>query len=136
MLIGGPLLILFGAVMHRRHRRIVRRARTTSGTVIDAAVYPVQDGCQPVVTYRYHVAGKAHRGTRLTPPPGEEAIIGCYQARRIIATYPRGAEVTVHYQPNEPETAFLRTDSGIIWLIPVVLGLALLWIASRDLIGG
>lgn len=135
MLIGGPSLILFGAVMHRRHRRIVHRARTTSGTVIDASVYPVQDGCQPVVTYRYHVAGKAHRGTRLTPPPGEEAIIGCYKARQIVAAYPPGAEVTVNYLPDEPETAFLRTGSGMIWLIPVTLGLVLLWVASRRLIG-
>jgi hypothetical protein len=129
MLAGGPALILFGAVLCLRRRRILTRARTTTGTVIDNDVRHVTDGCQPVVRYSYHAAGQDRTGTRVTPPPGEETTTACHKARRIAESYPPGGRVTVHYLPDAPDTAFLRRGGGWMWMIPMALGIALLVIA-------
>lgn len=128
MLAGGPALILLGAVLRQRRRRILARARTTTGTVIDNDVRHVTDGCQPVVRYSYHADGQDRTSTRVTAPPGEE-ITACHKARRIAESYPPGTSVTVHYLPDDPDTAFLRRGGGWMWMIPVALGIALLVIA-------
>ncbi|WP_366657249.1 DUF3592 domain-containing protein [Fodinicurvata sp. EGI_FJ10296] len=135
MLIVGPALIAFGVFMQRRRHKILRRARQTTGTVIDGHVREMQGGCQPVVTYNYAVNGQHHVGTRVTPPPGEETIRSCFTARRIVKAYPPGTQVRVHYLPDVPETAFLRTEGSFFWIIPIGLGVALLVIAWRRTIG-
>lgn len=135
MLAGGPALIILGAVLRERRRRVLRRARTTTGTVIGGELRKIEDGCQPVVRYRYRVDGQDRIGTRVTPPPGAETIMMCHRAQRLVDAYPAGTQVTVHFLPDAPETAFLRRGGNWFWMIPAGLGAALLVIAWQRLSG-
>jgi hypothetical protein len=78
----------------------------------------------PAVTYAYEVAGKAYQGETILP--GWIKGSGPKVAQRIVARYPKGAQVTVHYDPADPSKACLERYSLAQaqewkWLIPNLL---------------
>ncbi len=86
---------------------------------------------RPEVTYTYQVEGKDYTGHRVSyRAQGDLA-----SARELVARYPAGKQVQVHYDPKAPGTATLEVGSeattGILqqgaWLF---IGLGLIWLAA------
>ena len=82
----------------------------------------------PRIEYRFSVDGTEYQSRRWGFPlidagPGSNI-------KGILARYPRGAKVRVHYDPEYPQHALLDTDlqGPWIWLLAFVIGLPLyLW---------
>lgn len=128
MLLAGPALVAGGLYWRHCTRRIRRRARATTGTVVGSDVRRVEGGWTPTIRYRYAVGGQAYQNTQVFPPPGRTSGTGRW-ARRIARRYPAGSRATVHYLPDAPDTAYLIDRTEWFWLIPVALGAALLALA-------
>jgi hypothetical protein len=78
----------------------------------------------PAVTYEYEAAGKAYRGETILP--GWIKNSGPRSAQRIVARYPKGAQVTVYYDPADPAKACLERyvltqAQEWKWLLPNIL---------------
>ena len=66
------------------------------------------------VSYHYQTAGTYHTGARLAF--GTMSSSASY-AQDILARYPVGAKVQVHYSPDDPELAVLETGvHGGVWI--------------------
>lgn len=66
-------------------------------------------GAVPYVTYVYEVNGKTYKEGHLFP--GIFTVSGETSAKEVVARYPRGAEVTVYYNPKKPAEAYLEKTS-------------------------
>ncbi len=99
---------------------------TVAGVVLRSTVLQQQESNQLSLfnldlVYQYEVAGKRYLGSRLgfastesaDPPP----LIALTQK------YPRGKEVTVHYQPSNPSMAVLEAGSDFVFFISPAMGL-------------
>ena len=65
---------------------------------------------RPIVKYQYSVQGVEHSCSRIAFGATNTAQSA---ADAIMARYPAGADVTVHYNPEKPEEAVLETrESG------------------------
>jgi hypothetical protein len=67
----------------------------------------IESGYLAVVEYEYEVDGKQY-SSRVINILG----VGLDDPMGVIERYPVGAEVTVHYDPNDPAEAALETDIG------------------------
>jgi hypothetical protein len=71
---------------------------------------------RPVVVYRYEVNGTPHEGQRIAF--GEYATGDPADAAQVIARYPAGGQVSVHYRPDDPGQAVLEPGgAGLPWLL-------------------
>ncbi len=66
-------------------------------------------GAIPYVTYVYEVNGKTYKDGHLFP--GIFTVSGQTSAEKVVARYPRGADVTVYYNPKKPSEAYLEKTS-------------------------
>jgi hypothetical protein len=66
-------------------------------------------GAVPFVTYTYEVQGKTYRDGRISP--GILTVAGRTSAEKVVALYPRGADVTVYYNPKNASEAYLEKSS-------------------------
>jgi hypothetical protein len=77
----------------------------------------------PHVSYIYEVDGKTYRSSNILP--GGE--IGGVNVESTLARYPKGADVTVYYDPHNPKDAVLEpgknTGSNLLWLMIVLMNL-------------
>jgi len=74
----------------------------------------------PVVHYTYQVMGQTLQGKKIMPGPET----GGAGAKKVVARFPVGAQVTVYYDPNNPSDAVLeRSMPGHVkWLwITIIL---------------
>ena len=82
---------------------------TTKGVVQSSEVALVKggkgDGHVPAVTYAYSVSGVSYVGDRIHFRDVSEMP---EQAERAVASFPVGAEVAVHFDPDEPSKSLLR----------------------------
>lgn len=87
---------------------------TVTGRVVSSRVSRGADRSEadstPWVTYAYEVGGRSYKSSILTR--GDITLAGDEHAQRVVARYPKGAEVTVTYNPNNPEDAFLESFSA------------------------
>ncbi len=124
-------LAVTGAVALYGEIRSVTAWRTVEGVVvrseIDADVETATAEVGPTlgaafVTYEYTVDGRLHSAARVAPLLHRSSRRGAGAA--VVARYPEGRRVTVHFDPSEPTTALL--EPGISWLsvLFLVLGLA------------
>ena len=97
---------------------------STMGTVTYSAIESRFNGDStadyPVVHYSYQSMGQTLQGKKIMPGP--EA--GGGGAKKVVARYPVGAQVTVYYDPNNPRDAVLErgTPGHVKWLwITIVL---------------
>jgi len=75
----------------------------------------------PRVNYSYEVDGKKYKNGVIVP--GDMMLAGNEYAEKIVARYPAGSDVTVFYNPNRPEDAFLeRYSSSDTGEWPVLVG--------------
>jgi len=74
----------------------------------------------PEVQYRYQVGRMSYSGNRVR---FSQHGMDQDEAKRVVAMYPSGKIVAVHYDPDDPEAAVL--EQGIFWrLIPfLILGM-------------
>lgn len=78
-----------------------------------------QRGDVPVVEYEYAVAGETYTSDTLWPagiePVSDRLLSGPDNfARQVVSRYVAGDEVTVYYDPDEPDVAFLRRDRNVV----------------------
>lgn len=77
----------------------------------------------PHVSYTYEVDGKTHRSSNILPG----GDVGGINVESTLARYPKGAEVTVYYDPHNPKDAVLEpgktTASNLLWLMIVLMNL-------------
>jgi hypothetical protein len=77
------------------------------------------------IVYEFAVAGRKYRGDRVSI--GED--LGNFQVAETIAKYPKGAPVTVYYNPRKPTESVLERDmpsgmcKGIVIVILVLIAI-------------
>lgn len=69
------------------------------------------------VAYDYTVNGTRYTGDRVTF--GSVSTSSTARARRVLNRYPKGKEVTVYYNPEDPEQSVLEPGiHGATWFLP------------------
>jgi uncharacterized protein DUF3592 len=131
--IGGALLLYFG-LRNLLWARESTSWPTAKGTIVSSDVHEDREwdnntgrerksyGAQ--VHYTYVVDGKTIEGTRVAF--GDYASENSEHAQGIVDRYPRGKDVTVYYQPEDPSEGLL--EPGLLaqaWVLPG-LGLGVL----------
>ncbi|MCW4152584.1 DUF3592 domain-containing protein [Halomonas sp. 18H] len=133
MAVAGPALIAFGLTMHWRQRTARSGAVPVAATVLNSGSERVDDKSVVWVNYRYVVDGVEYRSSRVYPPPGPQPRGGFCHIRRLQRRYPNGALVTAYYQPSDPRYAFLENRPEWLYAVPVVLGIALIVLATQSM---
>ena len=123
--------LLFAAMLYVRYSiNAVKDWPSTPGTITESrAITNYSRKGQPWISYKYEVNGKKHTGYGITP--GAEINDPAF-AREVLTRFPKGAEVTVYYNPKNPSSAVLDRDSisqkymwGWFWLgnllMPVII---------------
>jgi hypothetical protein len=112
LLIAGMVLSYLsitriGQEQNQRHWPLV------NGTVIANRIIGIR-ASRPEIDYRYQVADKVYTAcTDLNTPGFGNRRYRQSTAARILADYPVGQTVPVHYDPLHPEVSLLRT--GPFW---------------------
>jgi hypothetical protein len=129
------LLLVFWQIRELHAAAVIQQWPTVEGTVLQARVIGVR-AFRPNITYVYTVSGVTYRDSTDLDQPGfggrnnkENA------AETIIAAYPTGSRVIVHYNPANPGVSVLRTSPdwstfGKIGLGGFLFGLGLFLAAS------
>jgi len=80
------------------------------------------------VRYAYSVHGKEYEGDRITFFEGTTDHSDL--AQEDLDRYPAGAEVTVHYKPDDPAESVLEPGAGPVLIAGIVMALILLGLAA------
>ncbi len=114
----GPMFFPFGAFFYAQGRWNLARARasrrwpTAPGVVQSDEVERRQTSYfmfyKLTLSYRYEVGGTSYEGDRVQFGPARVAERELIE--RLETKYPPGAQVNVHYDPNDPSTAVLETS--------------------------
>ncbi len=89
----------------------------------------------PEIRYTYQVAGKTYTGTQIQLG-GAEGLAHRRDAEAVLAAYPPGAMVTVHYDPQRPDIAVLEPGKATALGARAALGLLFLGVALWLAFGG
>ncbi len=123
LLIMGGCALVFGVlyivltILSRRRRDSIWNWPTVEGQVAESALSPREprDGEKrprtytPVVTYIYTVEGQPYTSQRRTTAPyPQRTFTELTKAAAVLAAYPAGGAVTVHYNPRAPQFAVLE----------------------------
>ena len=117
------LAILFFFVMYRRYLNQARGWPSVKGRIVESRVETYvkrEDGrdrtqYSPLVEYVYRVNDREYRSRQIRfsmTVQGSEAF-----AQKEAARYPVGAEVVVHYDPNNFSNAALEGPGGYPWVM-------------------
>jgi hypothetical protein len=117
------LAILFFFVMYRRYLNQARSWPSVKGRIVESRVETYvkrEDGhdrtqYSPLVEYVYRVNDREYRSRQIRfsmTVQGSEAF-----ARKEAARYPMGAEVVVHYDPDNFSNAALEGPGGYPWIM-------------------
>lgn len=135
-LIGGIILLLAAPIAAIGIWSKVSEARasanwpTVTGTVRDSSVKEVEPNMsyRAVVHYNYTVDGQIQLSDQISAGLADSSTSSAAEA--IVARFPAGSKVTVHYDPADSTRSYLDTGGNYAALIaPVIiaaLGLALL----------
>jgi len=80
----------------------------------------------PVVEFQYEIGSKTYAASG--PGFGETGYGSVSRAEKVLARYPAGAAVEVHYNPAKPAEAFLEFSNTLAWIM-LGVGLAILAVA-------
>lgn len=134
-------------------RKLNRTWPTTTGRVLSAAIEQRKRRAtgrdifgnplritvhQPVITYSYESGNKPYQSSVYKNSwPGEWATPNLSEAQSVLANYPAGKTVQVHYNPADPAQAFLELEkSGTGLMVFQGLGIILLAAAAVILVLG
>ncbi len=146
-LIGGLIILVIGLGLIAYNGYNIYRSSisgswpSVKGTVQSSSVKRINrakksDRYQVNIVYKYEVEGKSYNGSRVRF--GEQPDTSM-EADSIVAKYPVKSEVTVYYQPGNPEEAVLETSISInfitLLLAPLIVlfGLYLLYSSLKQL---
>ena len=118
---GLAILVFF--LLYRRYLKQARNWPSVKGRIVKSEVETYvkrEDGrdrtqYSPLVEYVYQVNGREYRSRQIRfsmTVQGSEAF-----ARKEAARYPAGAEVVVHYDPNNVASAALEGPGGYPWVM-------------------
>lgn len=115
--VGVGLAIALGAAWILERAAAAAEWPASGGLVITSEVASGTDAdgsrlYWPNVEYRYGVRDSTYVGTRVRAILTRASSDG--PARRVVARYPVGAAVTVFYDPADPSSALLETESGAV----------------------
>lgn len=129
--VGACLLVAVGWLLLQARRSVAWPS--TTGRVVEAKREETASGSRDhggrwrlALTYEYTVNGQRHEGHRVAfgdrifPGRSRQAEVD-----ELVARYPRGQEVTVHYDPRDPSRCALQTGtaSNPYHMLLVVAGL-------------
>ncbi|WP_166036607.1 DUF3592 domain-containing protein [Sphingosinicella sp. YJ22] len=126
LMIGAPFMIaaLVWYVWAAWTEGAARDWPTTAGQVVETSVATVSGrttAYAPVVRYRFEVNGTIYRNSKilLTDHPNFDAAS---EAEAYAAAYPVGSQVSVHYDPANPQRAALSvtSDRTAIYILAAV----------------
>ena len=133
VLIGfGVIAIAIGVVLYVSQFRQGLRATASkrwpvsSGTVIASALEKSPDGrwrYRAAVRYRYRVGSKEYESGRIFWGGNEGSQ---KHMASVIATYPQGSRLSVHYDPQNPAEAVIDPDQNIASRPLVLYGMAMI----------
>lgn len=128
--LGG--FVSISSIMTLYEYRDVGQWPTTSAVItysrVEGGVGSIYSADGPNVRFRYTVKGSEYKSDHWGFP-----IVGAglgSNADAIVARFPQGAQVDVHYNPNDPQQATLDTalTGPWFWLLVFVVGLPIyLW---------
>ena len=130
LLCGIALIAL--ALWLRSHARRCVHWPSVEGVILESRVDDAHlEMMKPVLRYRYEVNGRSHVGFRVS---FSGYGISRDSMQRLIAPYPMGSIVRVHYDPDDPGCAVLdvtATSDWKYWLVSGVAFLGLAWYLLR-----
>ena len=85
---------------------------------------------EALITYNYQVGGHLYSSDRLSFAAGQIVDFGP-QPDDMVAMYPPGAAVTVHYSPADPSNAVLRPGEYLADVLAAALSAFLFAVAYR-----
>lgn len=96
---------------------------TTQGTVVSSGVRVPKSSSKslytPVVRYEYHVDGHKHTSARVSF--GDASTSHSSDAQKVVARYPAGSSITVHYSPKDPASSVLEAGiTGANYFVPLM----------------
>lgn len=114
LFVPGVFFGVVGFVPVYEHNAAGHESEPTTATVrsTDVAV-KMDDGEEkynPVVTYEYAVDGETYENDNTFPGRSTLWRESESWARDVVGRYEPGDEVTVHYDPEDPGSAYLRND--------------------------
>ena len=129
----GLVVLLFFLGAHRYSKRAANWP-SVRGRIVSSATElfrETRDGrtttmWRPAVEFAYEVHGHAYRSRQIklnVEVSGSQSA-----AEKVVARYPAGNEVEVHYEPANPSNAALENPTGATWIL-LVVALALFGIA-------
>jgi hypothetical protein len=113
-----------GKILSSRAESRRELAHTGGGTTVTV--------WSPLVEYGYQVGTRSYHGSRVAFGP--EVAGGRDLAEAVVARYPEGSAVTVHYDPANPAHATLELNLAHRWvalLIPLALFAIALFFSGR-----
>lgn len=106
-LLAGGLLQLLPL---QERKATIQAAETTNGTIVSA-----EYGRNTYdITYNYSVDGQTYESTRVFPGPYAPGGTAGQSAREALPIHQAGDTATVHYQPDDPDYAYLTTREGVV----------------------
>jgi hypothetical protein len=117
---GLALAVLAGLSVAWLRARRAAGWPTAAGEIVESARdRRERTGGRPGAVYRirlryaYEVDGELYTGRAIAPLQQDlERGVDARDAQAILAAYPQGARVAVHYDPAAPSTAYLETGLG------------------------
>lgn len=135
--IGAGIFLIYRSVQSRKKAQASQGWPSTAGLINESRVAhsthtdtdgDSSDSYTPYIEYTYQVGGQTYTGRDLTfgftQGYGNEA-----KAQSVLAKYPPGAQVSVYYDPADPQKAVLERQAGgfaaglILGIIFLVIGL-------------
>jgi hypothetical protein len=146
LLLGAMLFPIIAAALSHAifelaSARLSTRWPAVEGRVTDSAIKPVEQSrrawigwetyytYQPTVAYAYEAAGRPYNNDLIAF--GLESFDTREEAEAILAGYPKGAPVRVHYDPDDPQSSVLQMAGGWAWraiVSALVALLAIFWL--------
>jgi len=136
LFIAGGVYLIVMSVRSRRKAQASRSWPSTTGRVLSADIVRYESRDEDRTHYTYHLAvqyeyevnGQRYVGDRVNIGPVRRNI-NPRRSQEILARYPVGGNVTVYYNPANPQEAALEREAAHTNAI-LVLGIALIAVPS------
>lgn len=145
LIVIPPLLLTLGLFLDHREEAILERMQSVSGRILKAEVYSRGQGESTTfhldLQYEYTVEQRDYVGYKI----GLANIMynDKADALEVLKQYPKDSQVTVHYDPDDPELAVLEKSepgnggmtmalSAILFLILWPVAFLFLWQARKS----
>ncbi len=113
------------------------RWETTTGTVVKSEIGTTLSGTQgssiqfPDVTYQYYVNGQTYFNNKVSQTMVRSSFGSIVQ--QTLNRYPVGSTVTVHYNADNPQDAYLEKGLGrstlpIILLVIIIVAISIAFV--------